>query len=213
MPRKQPDYDRETAARVVGLRRGGVPFDTIAEQLHLTPNAAKALFDKHLGSHDPEFQRALEGDRLDRMHAAIWPKAIEGELDAIDRVVKISERREHVAVVPKENTHDLRNAFDLAAETATELRADAVDAALVEAGRKIADRVDEATATGEGQEITKALYLLPHMLNVLREMQATPASRTAAETAKRIAEAAQPPPSEAEGKLAQLRAIRTKRPG
>jgi hypothetical protein len=208
---RKPQYDRETAARVVGLRRGGVPFDTIAEQLHLSPATAKALFDKHLGSHDPEFQRALEGDRLDRMHAAVWPRAIEGDLDAVDRVVKISERREHIAVVPKENAHELRTAFDQAAQTSTELRP--VDAALVEAGRKIADRVDEATATGEGQEITKALYLIPHMLNVLREMQATPAARTAAEAAKRIAEQAQQvEPSEAEGKLAQLRAIRNKRP-
>lgn len=207
---RKPTYDREVAKRVLTLRRGGVPFDTIAEQLGLTPTSAKALFDKALGSHDPEFQRALEGDRLDRMHAAIWPKAVEGQLDAIDRVVKISERREHVAVVPKENRHEFRIAFDLSARTAQDLNSE-VDAALVEAGRKIADRVDEATATGEGQEVTKALYLLPHMLNVLREMQATPAARTAAETARRIAEANEPVPSEAEGKLAQLRAIR-KRP-
>jgi hypothetical protein len=208
MPRK---YDRDAAARVLTLRRAGVPFDVIAEQLGITPTSAKALFDKALGSHDPEFQRALEGDRLDRMHAAIWPDALAGHLDAIDRVVKISERREHVAVVPKENGHELRTAFDRSATTAQDLNPD-VDAGLVEAGRKIADRVDEATATGEGSEVTKALYLIPHMLNVLREMQATPAARAAAEAAKRLAEAAQQPASEADGKLAQLRAVRTKRP-
>jgi hypothetical protein len=210
MPRK-PDYDRDAANRVLNLRRAGVPFDRIAEEMGLTPRSAKALFDKALGTHDPEFQRALEGDRLDRMHAAIWPDAIAGHLDAIDRVVKISERREHVAVVPKENSHELRTAFDRSASTAQDLNAD-VDAGLVEAGRKIADRVDEAMATGEGTEVTKALYLIPHMLNVLREMQATPAARTAAETAKRLAENATPAPSEADGKLAQLRAVRTKRP-
>lgn len=54
------------------------------------------------------------------------------------------------------------------------------DQALIEAGRKIADRIDEATATGEGQEVTKALYLVPHMVNILREMLATPAARKAA---------------------------------
>ena len=208
MPRK---YDREAAARVLTLRRAGVPFDVIAEQLGVTPTSAKALFDKALGTHDPEFQRALEGDRLDRMHAAIWPKALEGQVDAIDRVVKISERREHVAIVPKENTHELREAFDRTATTAQDLNPD-VDAGLVEAGRKIADRVDEAMATGEGTEVTKALYLIPLMLNVLREMQATHAARTAAEAAKRIAEQAQAQPSDADGKLAQLRAIRQKRP-
>jgi hypothetical protein len=209
MPRK-PQYDREVAARVLNMRRGGVPFDTIAETLGLTPTSAKALFDKALGSHDPEFVRALEGDRLDRMHAAIWPDALAGHLDAIDRVVKISERREHVAVVPKENGHELRAAFDRSATTAQDLNPD-MDAGLVEAGRKIADRVDEATATGEGQEVTKALYLIPHMLNVLREMQATPAARTAAEVARQVAENAKRPDDESEGRLAQLRAVRERR--
>ena len=77
---------------------------------------------------------------------------------------------------------ELRDAFDAsvkAAQKATdEGRLDEKrDAALVEAGRKIADRVDEATATGEGQEVTKALYLVPHLMNVLREMYATPKAR------------------------------------
>jgi hypothetical protein len=58
------------------------------------------------------------------------------------------------------------------------------------------DRVDEARATGEGQELTKALYLLPHMVNVLRELLATPASRQAAGLAGGEAK---------EGKLAALR--------
>lgn len=52
-----------------------------------------------------------------------------------------------------------------------------VDAALVEAGRTIAERVDDAVENGEGQDVTKALYLIPHMLNVLREMHATPKAR------------------------------------
>ena len=52
-----------------------------------------------------------------------------------------------------------------------------LDASLIESGRKIAQRVDEAMETGEGQEVTKALYLLPHLMNVLREMYATPKSR------------------------------------
>lgn len=77
---------------------------------------------------------------------------------------------------------DLRDAFDAsvkAARAATdEGKLDPKrDAALVEAGRTIADRVDEAVATGEGQEVTKALYLVPHLMNVLREMYATPKAR------------------------------------
>lgn len=199
-----PKYAPELARQVLTLRRAGVPFNVIAEQVQMTERATKAVFEEALGAHDDTFHRALENDRLDRMHAAIWPKAVEGDLDAIDRVVRISERRERVSLVPKDNDHQLRKAFDQSAATADELRQD-VDAALIEAGRKIADRVDEAVATSEGVELTKALYLIPHMMNVLREMQATPASRTAAR-------AAAPPSVEPDSKLAQLRAIRGKRP-
>lgn len=198
-------HDPELAAKVLNMRRGGVQFDVIADQLSLTPAAAKALFDKALAAHDPEFQRALETDRLDRLHATLWPRAVKGELDAVDRVLRISERREKVGAIPKLNEHTLRKAFDESAKTSSELNP-GWDAALVEAGRKIADRVDEAVATGEGTEVTKALYLVPHMLNVLREMLATPASRTVAKVSAPVA-------PRGDGKLAQLRAIQGQRSG
>lgn len=211
MPKKKTDdYDAELAASVLNLRRGGASFDVIADRLGLTEKNAKALFNKAIGAHDPEFQRALEADRLDRLHLAVWPAAARGELDAVDRVLRISERREKVAATPKHNDHALRKAFDESAATAEDMHA-SVDQGLLEAGRKIADRVDEAVATGEGQEVTKALYLVPHMVNVLREMLATPASRSAAKTA--AAKAPPPPPPAKEGKLAQLRAVQAKRTG
>lgn len=95
---------------------------------------------------------------------------------------------------------DLRKAFDRSVGANQQIVAD-VDAALVEAGRKIADRVDEATATGEGQEVTKALYLVPHLMNVLREMYATPKARIDGGIGK----------EDAGGKLAEVRSLR-KRP-
>jgi len=95
---------------------------------------------------------------------------------------------------------DLREAFDRSAQANTQL-AGPIDDALLEAGRKIADRVDEATATGEGQEVTKALYLIPHMMNVLREMYATPKARIEGGIGK----------EDAGGKLAEVRDLR-KRP-
>jgi len=202
----QPAYDREMAERVLGLRRGGVPFDTIANELQITPRVAKSLFEKALGTHDPEFQRALEADRLDRLHAALWPKALQGEIDAVDRIVKISERRERVAVIPKTNTHELTKAFDASVES-SEYATDA-DQGLIATGRRIAERVDEAVASGEGQEVTKALYLVPHMMNVLRELLATPAAR---EAAKAAAPESQPEPAPKERKLAQLRSVQGSR--
>lgn len=170
--------DPELAQRVLNLRRGGASFDAISQALNITPETARACFDKALGAVDTEVQQALELDRLDRLHMAVWPKATGGDLDAVDRLLKISERRDKVLQDPAVNEHTLRNAFD--ASVATSVHTNDVDTALVQAGRTIADRVDAAVASGNGMEATKALYLLPHMLNVLREMLATPASRQAA---------------------------------
>lgn len=70
---------------------------------------------------------------------------------------------------------DLRVAFDQTVEESDQL--ESVDAALIAAGRTIADRVDDAVANCEGPELTKALYLMPHLVNILRELLATPAAR------------------------------------
>lgn len=60
-----------------------------------------------------------------------------------------------------------------------------VDAALVAAGEAICRQVG-ATLADEDASVTdktKALYLLPHLVNILREMEATPRSRTEVEPA------------------------------
>lgn len=72
-----------------------------------------------------------------------------------------------------------------------------IDSGLVASARAVADRIDEAVATSDGQELTKALYLIPHVTNLLREMLATPASRLAAGVVA----------DKPKGKLAQLRAV------
>lgn len=95
---------------------------------------------------------------------------------------------------------DLRAAFDKSVAANRELIGD-LDAALVESGRTIAERVDEAIESGEGQEVTKALYLVPHLMNVLREMYATPKSRKDGGIGG----------EDARGKLAEVRELR-KRP-
>lgn len=198
---KVPPYDPELGEQVLAMRRAGMRWDLIAQRLNLTPSAARALFDKALGSFDPELNMALEADRLDRLHMAVWNQAVQGDVAAVDRVLRISERRDKVITHPHRNTHSLREAFDESARTSEDLHQD-WDQALLEAGRKIADRVDEAVASGEGQEVTKALYLVPHMVNVLREMLATPASRALA-----AARAPAEPEPHPESKVAQLRAL------
>lgn len=188
--------------RVVAMRRAGASFDVIAERCKITVERARDTFDRTIATYVSDYTLALEADRLDRLHLAVWPQAAQGDLAAVDRVLKISERRDKVLAQPKHNDHRLREAFDASAATSTQVQP--VDEALLEAGRKIADRVDDAVATGDGQEVTKALYLLPHMVNVLREMMATPASRNTARLAAT---------SNDGSKLAQLRAVQAKRTG
>jgi len=94
----------------------------------------------------------------------------------------------------------LRDAFDATAK-ANGLLAGDLDAAVVEAGRKIADEIDYAVNNYEGQERTKALYLTPHLMNVLKEMLSTPAARKAAGVEVKEA---------AGGKLGKLRSVHVK---
>lgn len=58
---------------------------------------------------------------------------------------------------------------------------EAIDAATVQAGRAIADAIDKITAddTATATEKTKALYLTPHLISILRELLATPMARKA----------------------------------
>jgi hypothetical protein len=94
----------------------------------------------------------------------------------------------------------LKEAFD-ATVAATDL-IKAADAALVDAGRVIADQIDNAVANLTGSDVTKALYLMPHLVNILKEMLATPAARAAAGLGDK---------ETAGGKLASLQAARSKR--
>ena len=71
--------------------------------------------------------------------------------------------------------------FRRTAKAAAGIKPD-VDAALVAAGETICRQVDatldDPAATQTDR--TKALYLLPHLVNILREMEATPKARSEA---------------------------------
>lgn len=80
---------------------------------------------------------------------------------------------------------DAESALSLIAEFRRTVAATAsvkpdVDAALVAAGETICRQVDATLAepSATSTDKTKALYLLPHLVNILREMEATPKART-----------------------------------
>jgi hypothetical protein len=70
------------------------------------------------------------------------------------------------------------------------------DQAAVDLALAYAERIDEALAGGDGYEVTKALYLGPHLLNTLRALGGAPAERKALGAEQEVS-----------GKLAQLRSV------
>ena len=83
----------------ISLRREGQSFSQIGQTLGITKQSAHHLVKTALDRLADETReitaqwRALEADRLDCLQVAAWDKAIEGNLPAIDRVLKIMERR------------------------------------------------------------------------------------------------------------------------
>lgn len=122
---------------------------------------------------DQDTERSVELERIDALYRAAYPQALAGDLKAIDTCNTLSERR--MRILDKPNTEDgITTAYET---TVTELDVGDKDAAVVASGRAIARQIDYSLRHGTGQEVTKALYLVPHLMNVLRELGATPAAR------------------------------------
>jgi len=99
----------ERRAYVFGLRRAGASYEMIAQgarqhfgdRLPPSYNKRTAYDDvttelealRHQLTEDAPLVRAMELDRLDRLLMGIWQRASQGHEGAIDRVLKIMERR------------------------------------------------------------------------------------------------------------------------
>lgn len=122
---------------------------------------------------DRDTERSAELERIDALYRAAYPQAIQGDLKAIDSCNTLSERRMRILDKPDDGTAITSNyEATVAALDTTE-----ADAAAIASGRAIARQIDYSLQHGTGQEVTKALYLVPHLMNVLRELGATPAAR------------------------------------
>lgn len=81
------------------LRRSGWTFDRIADKLGVTMQRAHAMVNEGLAESRVQVAaiadelRAQQVSRLDGMLDKLYPKAAKGDVQAIDRVVKIEERR------------------------------------------------------------------------------------------------------------------------
>lgn len=122
---------------------------------------------------DRDTERSVELERIDALYRAAYPQAIQGDLKAIDSCNTLSERRMRILDKPDDGASITSNyEATVAALDTTE-----ADAAAIASGRAIARQIDYSLQHGTGQEVTKALYLVPHLMNVLRELGATPAAR------------------------------------
>jgi len=161
------------------LRRAGAPIPKIMEVVGFKTRAAcENAIERAMRAQgvvtDPIALRAIELDRLDRLHFGVWKKAVAGEATAVDRVLAITQMRLRIVGILEAGLTPLTEAYD---KTIDALVIADKDAALVAFGRRYCEQIDAASALGDPITVTKALHLMPHVVNVLRELGATPAAR------------------------------------
>jgi hypothetical protein len=87
----------ERQRQALELKKAGADYRTIAERVGYAgpAGAYKAVTTalKALVQEPAEELRTMEVARLDQMLLGLWPKAIKGDTWAVDRVLKIMERR------------------------------------------------------------------------------------------------------------------------
>ena len=84
-------------AEVVKIRRGGLTWDMIAERVgYNSPASAHAAYQRasvRIVQDDIEAIRKIETERLDMAQSAIWNKVLQGEIPAVQALIRIQERR------------------------------------------------------------------------------------------------------------------------
>lgn len=85
---------------VLDLRRSGLSYSRIGEKLGITKQAAHRYVEKAMEetraqiAASADVLRAEEVARLDAMLQGLWAKAKRGDAAAVDRVLRIGERRQ-----------------------------------------------------------------------------------------------------------------------
>lgn len=174
--------------KAFALFKAGLTYDEIAAELGCSVADARSAIEAAIAASrvalDQSAARILSLEQLDSMHKAVWVKALRGDPAAVDRVLKIQEARDRLLSEPSRVQGALLEAFEKSLSALGDSVGDE-DETLVAACRQVARQIDHAVANGTSIEATKALYLLPHLWNGLRELGATPAARAALQAASR----------------------------
>lgn len=137
-----PTEADDRRARALELHLAGATYEAIAQQVGYAHrgSAHKAVQEAldHLGKYGPHEAVETELARLDAMLTGLWPKARRGDVQAIDRVLKIGERR--YALLATSNRADIEEKGTALDELAARRRA---------AGRPDASGVAGPEASGQ----------------------------------------------------------------
>jgi hypothetical protein len=105
---------RERAVKALELRKAGISYEVIAQRLgYSNRTAAYRAVSRLIDSTEKEAVtdlREMELRRLDDLFRALYMKAIGGDLGAVDRCLKIMERRAKIAGIdaPEKSQSDVR---------------------------------------------------------------------------------------------------------
>ena len=89
----------ERTRQATALKKAGKTYVEIMAALGISKGAAVKAVQRGLAeikeetSRDAEELRAIESARLDTAQAAIWAQVLKGDLGAVDRFVRLSQRR------------------------------------------------------------------------------------------------------------------------
>lgn len=101
----------EKRARALDLRKAGATYDQIAEQVGFSNrgNAYRAIQTalKELTAEPAHEVQRLEVERLDAMLLGLWGQARRGNQGAVDRVLRIQERRARLLGLDAKTQHDM----------------------------------------------------------------------------------------------------------
>lgn len=137
--------------------------------------AVKRLLEKRGTVTDPDLVRMAAMDRMDQMLQAVWPAVKRGELGAIATAQGIEEKR--LRLLALASTSESGAIVTAVERSVAALTLHPSDEAAVAAARRVALQMDQAATVLDPTVQTKAAYLVPHLVNVLRELGATPAAR------------------------------------
>jgi hypothetical protein len=131
-PERQAKLDRRRARRreALLLRLTGATYEEIGRQLGCSAPAALYHVERAVrdARRDPaERLRALELGRLDRLQLAVWQKALDGDLEATDRVLRVMARRDRLLGLDTPSRHEVREVGMAAAAPEPELTPEEVD--------------------------------------------------------------------------------------